>query len=221
MLILLMGSFIAHAQVTSFVIDSSKFIRPLTKTLDSLYHEDQDGRMAYTKALNNKEPRTVTDSLRKIMQRKDSSNLVLVCGILDKHGWLSPQKVGMSASQALFLVIQHANLTTQLKYLPLIRTAEKNKEILSSNLAILEDRVNMRQGLRQMYGSQAVRDAASGTMYFYPIEKPEQLDVRRAAMGLIPMAEYAKAMNMEWDLSAYQKNLPAIEEKARKTGFKN
>ncbi len=36
--------------------------------------------------------------------------------------------------------LQHADLPTQEKYLPMIRQAEKDGKTLSSNLALLEDR---------------------------------------------------------------------------------
>jgi hypothetical protein len=117
----------------------------------------------------------------------------------------------MQGSQALFLVIQHADLPTQRKYLPMIRKAEQKGEILSSNLAILEDRINMREGNPQQYGSQAFTDKQSGKLYFYPIADLNHLEERRKRMGLVPMAEYAKLMNLEWSPEQYKKMLPEIE----------
>jgi hypothetical protein len=51
------------------------------------------------------------------------------------------------------MVIQHADLPMQERYLPMIRKAERDGEILSSNLAIMEDRIAMRHGEKQIYGS--------------------------------------------------------------------
>lgn len=207
---------LTQAQVTSFNIDSSKFIKPLTKTLDSIYIEDQKPREAFAQAVKRKDPQSVVDSLRKIMLFKDHENLEKVNAIIAKYGWLGPEQIGLNASQALFLVLQHADLATQKKYLPMIRSAEKRGQVLSSNLAIMEDRVEMREGKKQPYGSQAIKDPQSGQLYFYPIEDPDHVDERRKSMGLIPMIEYAKAMDMTWDLEDYKRKLPEYEEKAKK-----
>jgi hypothetical protein len=209
----------ANAQVTSFNIDSSKLDKPLAAKLDSIYQEDQAPRYKYMDAVKNKEKASTIDSLRKIVTQKDQKNLLKIKEILDQYGWLSPEQVGMNASQALFLVIQHADLATQLTYLPMIRRAEKNGKILSSNLAILEDRINMRQGKKQVYGSQSFSDKTTGMLYIYPIAEPDELEKKRKSMGLIPMKEYAKLLQIEWDLNTYKKMLPEIEKIAAQRKF--
>lgn len=212
---LLLWSTLSMAQVTSFTIDSSKFNKPLIAFLDSLHEDDQAPRLNYLGALDKMESAARIDSLRNIMREKDKINLVRVKAIISKYGWLGPQKVGFQGSQTLFLVIQHADLTTQEQYLPMIRTAEKNGEILSSNLALLEDRINMRQGKKQRYGSQTFYDKKSDKTYFYPIEDPDRLDERRKSMGLGPIKDYAVLSRIKWDIEAYKKMLPEIEEIAK------
>jgi hypothetical protein len=201
----------ANAQANSFDIDSSRINRPLKAQLDSIYQADQAPRFKFLEARQKNEAPERVDSLRKIMLQHDQENLAKCIAILEKNGWQGPQKVGMQGSQALFLVIQHADLPTQKKYLPMIRKAERKGEILSSNLAILEDRINMREGTPQQYGSQAFTDKQSGKLYFYPIADLNHLEERRKRMGLIPMAEYAKLMNLEWIPEQYKKMLPEIE----------
>jgi len=175
--------------------------------LDSIYQSDQSVRIKYLRAKRDNAQINVADSLQEVMHKTDSQNLIRVNAILTKYGWLGPQKVGITGSQALFLVIQHADLQTQQNYLPLIRTAEKNGEILSSNLAILEDRVNMRTGKKQVYGSQGFTDKQTGKIYVYPIVDVDHLDERRRAMGMPPMKDYAK----NWDAEDYKRTLPEIE----------
>lgn len=201
----------SFAQVTSFTIDSSKLNKPLMAILDTIYQSDQSVRVKYLQAKRNNERTDIVDSLQKVMHNADSQNLIRVNKILTKYGWVGPQKVGITGSQALFLVIQHADLQTQQNYLPMIRAAEKNGEILSSNLAILEDRINMRTGKRQVYGSQGFTDKQTGKIYIYPIVDVDQLDERRKAMGMPPMKDYAK----NWDAEEYKKQLPEIEKLAR------
>src|SRR5436190_12861202 len=50
----------------------------------------------------------------------DSTNLAKVSSIIDKHGWLGKSQIGNRANYTLWLVIQHADLKTQEKYLPLM-----------------------------------------------------------------------------------------------------
>jgi hypothetical protein len=206
---------ISMAQVTGFEIDDSKFDKHIVLVLDSIYKDDQDGRFELLALTRNEAPVAKTDSLRKVIHEKDLKNIVKVNNIIAQYGWLGPQKVGMKGSQALFLVIQHADLATQERYLPMIRKAEKDGETLSSNLAIFEDRVAMREGKKQIYGSQGFTDKATGKKYVYPIIDPDHLDERRKAMGMPPMSDYMKMSNSTWDLEAYKKMLPEIEKAAK------
>jgi len=201
----------SSAQVNSFNIDSTKLNKSLVASLDTIYNDDQATRWKFVNAENNKAGSTEIDSLKDIMIEKDKQNLVKVNYILSKYGWLGPQAVGINGSQALFLVIQHADLNTQKMYLPMIIKAEKDGEILSSNLAILEDRINVREGKEQLYGSQGFADKANGKIYIYPIADPDRLDERRKSMGMPPMKEYKK----DWDIVAYKSMLPKIEELAK------
>jgi len=198
---------LSSAQVTSFSIDETKVNQPLARQLDSIYQLDQSVRIAYMQALKDSTSAAVADSLLTVMRQTDAQNLIKVETIIKQHGWIGPQKVGISAAQGLFLVIQHADLKTQERFLPMIREAEKKGEILSSNLAILEDRIDMRNGKKQTYGSQGITDAKTGKKYIYPIIDVDNLDQRRKAMGMPPMKDYVP----DWNLEKYKQELPEIE----------
>ena len=195
-----------HSQVTGFKIDESRIKTELLPTLDTLYNEDQSLRIKYGELITSKAPQKAIDSIHTIIKQKDSINLIKVTKILNQYGWLGPQDVGFNGSMALFLVIQHADLKTQQKYLPMIKKAEKEGKTLSSNLAILQDRIAMREGKKQIYGSQGFKDKTTGISYTYPMINPDKLDKRRKSMGLKPMKEY----DGEWDLNQYKKKLPEI-----------
>lgn len=100
---------------------------------------------------------------------QDSINLIKVIEILDKNGWVGADKVGGQANQTLFLVIQHADLKTQQKYLPMMREAVKMNNASGSALALLEDRVSLREGKRQIYGSQIGTDEETQLHYVLPL----------------------------------------------------
>lgn len=197
----------SSAQVTSFEIDSSKFNKNVKQTLEDIYQKDQTIRYTLINLIKTKAASSSIDSAKAVLLQSDKENIEKVNSIIDKYGWLGPQEVGFTASQALFLVIQHADLAAQKKYLPLVQRAEKDGKILSSNLAILEDRIAMREGRKQLYGSQGFTDKLTGKNYIYPIFNPDELDSRRKSMGMPLMKEYVQS----WDLQKYKEDLPQIE----------
>lgn len=186
---------------------------PLRDELLAILKDDQEGRSqidAVGKAHGFNSPEM--HALWASMAAKDAANLVKVRAILDAHGWVGPAEVGPQANSAVFLVIQHSDLGTQQKYLPMLRAAVQEKKALPGQLALMEDRVALAEGRRQIYGSQLYGDRANtGRKYVAPMEDPDHVDERRAAMGLAPMAENLKRFGVTWDLAAYKRDLPRLE----------
>ncbi len=61
-------------------------------------------------------------------------------------------------------------------------------------LAYLTDRCRVAAGQPQVYGTQYDSDGFADNLRPYPIEDPEGLDARRAAVELEPHAEYDRRM---------------------------
>jgi hypothetical protein len=191
--------------------------RPLATRLDQIYEEDQK----YRQQIDAIEKQYGWDSPQlkahfKTIRDKDSLNLIEVKKILDSRGWLGASVVGRKGNSALFLVIQHADLKTQEQYLPGMRDAVKNGNASAGNLALLEDRVALGEGKKQIYGSQIARDASTGAYYVQPLEDPDNVDKRRAEVGLGSLQDYVAFWNITWDVAAYKKQLPALEAKQKK-----
>ncbi|KUJ63239.1 hypothetical protein AR687_03540 [Flavobacteriaceae bacterium CRH] len=191
---------------------SVNYDKPLQKELLDIYTEDQGIRGEFMKFYKdpNSDKKKI-DSIGKLMGKKDSINLIKVIKILDEKGWVGKDVVGAQANQTLFLVIQHSDLKYQQKYLPMMREAVKKGNANAGNLAYLEDRVALREGRRQIYGSQSSRNKKTNKFYISPMIDPDNVDKRRAEVGLGTIAEYAAKMNIEWNLEAYKKELPEIE----------
>lgn len=153
--------------------------------------------------------------LWKTIRAKDATNLIKVQSILDKHSWLGSDSVGKQGNTTLFLVIQHADQATQEKYLPMMREAVKNGKAQSSNLALLEDRVALGQGKRQIYGSQIGQNPETQTYFVLPLEDPENVDKRRSEVGLGPISKYISQWQLKWDPIQYKKDLEKNEEKIK------
>jgi hypothetical protein len=175
---------------------NAKLDRTLIAELDSILKADQEIRFKLINAY--KESGDTASILRK-MKVIDSTNLIRITGILDKHGWIGEDKIGWPGVSSIFAVIQHSPLEVQEKYLPEMREAVKKGNARSNQLALLEDRVLMFQGKEQIYGSQARTDSL-GITKFWPIKDEKNVNWRRFFAGLGPIQKYARSMGFEYKL---------------------
>lgn len=135
------------------------------------------------------------DSVNKHLILLDSLNVLRITAIIDSAGWLGPEDVG-NGSGTLWLVIQHADLATQEKYLPEMQSAVEEGKASRYHLAMLEDRIEMRSGRPQIYGSQVKVD--NGVSRLWMIKDEETVNERRAAVGMEPLEEYAARFGIDW-----------------------
>jgi hypothetical protein len=182
--------------------------RNLVLVLDTIYMDDQ----LYRRQMKEAERKHGWSSPEmaaqiKLMQQFDAINIQKVEKILKKYGWLGKEEIGNQGTEALFLVIQHADLATQDNYLPILRQAVKDGKATASDLALLEDRVAVRHGKKQVYGSQMIQNNKTGKYYVQPLEDPENVDKRRATVGLPPIAEYVHQWGIVWSVEQYKKDL--------------
>ena len=185
-----------------------KFNRALASKLDSIYTEDQKYRLQLD-SIENKhgwKSKEIQD-VWQLIKLSDSSNLVSVDAILQEHGWLGRRQVGEKGSSALFLVIQHADIETKEKYLPLLQKVVEQGDANGSNLALLTDRIALSRGRKQIYGSQLEQDPKSQTYVLSPLEDPDHVDERRAKMDMEPIADYLQAWDIVWDVEAFKKTM--------------
>lgn len=133
------------------------------------------------------------------VQYIDSCNLVAVESLIAKYGWPGKSFVGAKGNYTIWLVIQHADLATQEKYLPMMKESVAKNESRPVDLAYLEDRIRMRKGEKQLYGTQ-VSFNKTGGQEIWPIEDEKNVNTRRAKLGLEPMEEYAKYFGIEYKL---------------------
>lgn len=195
--------------------EEAKLDKPLVAILDSIYQEDQGLRRQIADV--EKKYGRDSDEMKahwKTIAEKDSINLIKIQNILDERGWLGQDVIGGEGNATLFLVIQHSDLPIQEKYLPMMREAVAKGNAQASSLALLEDRVALRNGNRQIYGSQIGRDQ-SGVYYVSPLEDPDNVDKRRADVGLGTIQDYISNWNIIWDVETYKKELPDLEEKLK------
>jgi len=132
------------------------------------------------------------------IDKQDAANLIKVKEIIDKYGWLGADVIGEQGNATLFLVIQHSDIKTQEKYLPMMKEAVKNKKASASELALLIDRIEVRNGRPQIYGSQI--SEKDGKYTIDPIVDEINVNKRRAEVGLEPLEEYVKYWDIKYKL---------------------
>lgn len=181
--------------------DKSKLESTLVKTLDTIYEDDQKYRQQTTKIAEKHgwESEEVKSHWR-IVVKKDSMNLIKVKKNLDTRGWLGPDIIGEKGSATLFLVLQHSDLTTQEKYLPMLRQAVKDGNAGAISLALLEDRVALDKGEKQMYGTQIGVNLKTGKYYVRWLHDPDNVNKRRKKNGLNSIEEYVSNWGITWNV---------------------
>jgi len=206
-------------KVNSFVLKNqddkkkadAKLDKELIEILDTIYKRDQK----YRKQIREVEKKygRESDEMKKhwkIISKVDSMNLIEVIKILDTKGWLGSDIIGIQGNKTLFLVVQHSNLKTQERYLPMMREAVKKGNAKASELAFLEDRVALRRGGKQIYGTQMGRDKETGDFFVLPLIDPDNVDKRRERIGLGTLASYYCHGRIKWDSKKHKKRFVNI-----------
>jgi hypothetical protein len=164
--------------------------RPDAATLDALAvelvamaEEDQRVRadlLAEGVLFNGYQPR---------MSEVHHRNAVRLAAIMTEVGWPGRSVVGREAADAAWLVLQHSigDPAVMRRGLALLRSLPRG-EVDPIQVAMLEDRVRTHSGLPQLYGTQFDWNER-GEMQPRPIEDAANVDDRRAAIGLPPLAE--------------------------------
>ena len=126
--------------------------------------------------------------------RADSLNRVAVDSLL-QNGW--PEGLSEQSNHTIWLIIDHADVEYQERYLPLIEQQAVRGTISPSDYATLLDRVNVRRQRPQRFGTQTgykQRDDEVFT-FVYPIENIDALDSLRLSVGLDSMHLYLRQVS--------------------------
>ena len=192
-----------------------KMNKRLVAELDSIYYNDQKYRLVIDSMnRNNQYNSEAIRQLMLLLDPIDSANTKYIVNFLTKYGWPGPEEIGEKGENTICIVIQHSTLDVQKKYAPIEKKAVLAHKADPAWYAILEDRIAVREGNKQIYGSQLHGNPdPNGQPWVSPLIDPDHVDDRRAGIGLPPMSEYLKQWNIKWDLEKYKKELPEIEAK--------
>jgi hypothetical protein len=116
--------------------------------------------------------------------------------VVAAHGWPGRALVGARAADAAARLVQHAHArhdaAFQRRCLRLVRRAAARGDMPWHHVAYLTDALRIATGRRQLYGTKFQRQGGDGALVPLPIERAASVDRRRAAVGLPPLAVYAR-----------------------------
>lgn len=114
----------------------------------------------------------------------DIQNKVKIESILEKYGWIEQSKIGEKAADGIFYVVQHTDLEFKEKYFPQLKKLAAIGEASPIRCAMMEDRILMLQGKKQIYGTQANNNLRPDKkLAIWPIEDPSQVNILRKKLG--------------------------------------
>ncbi len=153
--------------------------------------------------------RTVFDSLVRIgstdeklkgeisykISMSDSVNIKALIAIIEQKGWPGVNLVGDEGNLAAFLILQHSSTPVQKKYIQLVEHSVKQGFTPKYLYAYLIDRILIRDGKPQKYGTQLEFNSQTGRYEVMLIESAEKVNGLRRAIGLPALQSYIDIVN--------------------------
>ena len=131
----------------------------------------------------------------RAMMHVDSMNTNWLKNYVARWGWPTAEQVGREATQAAFLIVQHAVHDTAFmrSTLPAIEDAYRRGDLEGEAVAMLTDRVAVKTGHPQIYGTQL--SLREGHWVLDALADSAHVDERRRQLGLKPLAEYLRLVD--------------------------
>ena len=184
-------------------VETKKASLDLVSILDTIWRTEQ-------------EPIRLRDSLGKvhgyespefnkqneIYHRNHNINEKKILEILDVQGWPDKNVIGEQGNLTICNVLQHSDIEVRKKYLPMMRKAVDENKLAPRLLARAEDRLATDRGDLQIYGGQIKYYPETKSFDVWPIVDPENVDQRRAEIGLEPIADFLSNLRnpLQWNL---------------------
>ncbi len=178
-------------------------ISRVQSVINDLWVADQAGRVTYSTLRTEDHTGSAFWAQRLATANAvmtDARATVALRDLLDTWDWIDRHRFGASVSSHAWILAQHADdhPDFQREVLGRMEPYLENGGVRPRDYAYLWDRVAVNTGRLQRYGTQPMGACnADGTLDLKPMEDPEQVDVRRATVGLGPAAEDLEQMARE------------------------
>lgn len=117
----------------------------------------------------------------------DSLNRQTVVSAIFQCGWSEEHLL------TTWLVFQHSPLDIMIYFYPELKKYSEEGKLNRGMIALMEDRLLMQNGYKQIYGSQI-----SGGRLF-DLEEPDSVNIRRATMDLGSIEDYMDHWGLDWE----------------------
>lgn len=124
------------------------------------------------------------------MGEVDADNTAYLSTLIKEIGWIDAKRFDRDSTLAAFLIVQHSgDLQLMAAALPEIEKDLKAGTGDPQDFALLYDRLKLKLGERQRYGSQIGADA-EGNPVVLPLDDRKKVEEFRKGIGLFPLAQY-------------------------------
>lgn len=165
-------------------------IAAVQETLAKHWVEDQAARRVYL-ASRTEDKSGVAYWTRRLAAAQtseaDTASTAYMRALLNDYDWIDNKRFGKRVSMAAWLMVQHADDHLDLQKLALERMTPyvENGGVDKTDYAYLWDRVAVNSDKAQRYGTQPTWECTpEGKLTLQPLEQPETVNQRRAAMGM-------------------------------------
>ena len=159
-----------------------------------MFREDQLWRQESINLDDGKKSSFDEATINRNMFKTDSLNMIEAKIIIKKYGFPGYFLVGEDGSDGFWAIIQHCDqdVVFQQKVLALMLKELKRHNATGEKFALLQDRVLIGQGRKQLYGTQVRLDLKTHNAKPFPIQDSLNVNLRRKAVGLSPLQDYLK-----------------------------
>lgn len=156
----------------------------------------------------------LSEGYNEEMKELHNRNAKILSDIIDAIGYPTTDKVGKEASEAAWLIIQHAIGQPEFikKSAKLLESAVNESKADPISLAYLTDRINVLEGKLQLYGTQFDWDE-QGNLSPNPFDDLNEVNKRRKSIGLNPLEEQTEIIRRQ---AKYENQSPPINIENRK-----
>ncbi len=148
------------------------------------------------------------------MSKVDTDNTAWLKQTVSRHGWIDVDRFGYEASHAAFLLVQHSgDIPLMMAALPEIEKDVKAGKFPDGQpYALLYDRLQLRLGGKQRYGTQIGSDGKGG-MVVLPLENRAKVEEYRREIKMFPLSQYLQMFEKMSGRKVKFSNDPPAKEK--------
>lgn len=167
----------------------------LKQKIDSLYAVDQQVQTDIISAYQNNAEKKVIESLYTIKEEAFKRHIPVLKELINKKGLPGYRQVGQESSDNFMAMVNHGyyDVPFQQKVAKLGKKQAKQKNISTPALAMMIDKMKIKSGQKQIYGTQ-LDYTDKGEAIATNLRRPATVDQRRKKMGLSILKDYLQNM---------------------------